>query len=372
MAKRDYYEVLGVPRSATQDEIKKAYRAAALKYHPDVAENKEEAETIMKEMNEAYAVLSDEQKRRQYDQFGHDAFDPNQGFGGFDFDLGGVGDIFDMLFGGGGGRRRRTGPQRGNDLEVQVDIEFEDAAFGVEKDIKLPRIEECGTCKGSGAEPGTSPTSCATCGGKGQVRAVQNTPFGRFETVKACGRCGGTGHIIEKPCKTCNGAGKVRKTRNINIKIPAGVDVGSRLRMQGEGEAGQRGGPPGDLYVHISIRSHKIFERNGVDIYCEVPISFAEAALGGEVDVPTLDGKSQIKVPEGTQTGGRFVLKGKGIPHLRGHKRGDQIVIVKVLTPTRINEKQKELLRKFAEEEEKRSGSARKGIFEKVKDAFSG
>ncbi|MGI6514312.1 MAG: molecular chaperone DnaJ [Syntrophomonadaceae bacterium] len=370
MAKRDYYEILGVSRNASPEEIKKAYRNAALKYHPDVAKDKEEAAVKMKELNEAYAVLSDEQKRRQYDQFGHAAFDPNQGFGGgFDFDLGGMGDIFDIFFGG-GGRRRRTGPQRGADREMQVVIDFEDAAFGVEKEIQFPRLEDCDVCEGSGAEPGTSPKTCPTCNGRGQVRNVQSTPLGRFETLRTCNRCGGSGRIIEKPCRTCHGQGKVRRNRRVTLRVPAGVDTGSKLRMPGEGEPGINGGPPGDLYVYVQVKPHKVFQRRGFDIYCEIPITFIQAALGDEVEVPVLDGSGSIKVPEGTQTGASFTLKGKGIPHIRGNRRGDQIVFVKVVTPTRLTEKQKELLRKFEQEEEKKH--ERKGIFNKVKDAFTG
>ena len=371
MAKKDYYEVLGVPRNATQEEIKKAYRALALKYHPDVAEDKEAAEAKMKEINEAYAVLSDEEKRRQYDQFGHAAFEPGQGFGGFDFDFGGLGDIFDMFFGG-GARRRSTGPQRGADREIELEISFEDAAFGVEKEIQIPRVEECDACHGSGAEPGTSPKTCPTCNGRGQVRSVQTTAFGRFETIKTCPRCGGSGKMIEKPCKTCNGLGKIRRMRKVSLRIPAGVDTGSKLRMQGEGEPGVRGGPPGDLYVYIVVKPHKIFERRGVDVFCEIAVPITKMALGGEVEVPTLEGKTTLYIPEGTQTGASFTLKGKGIPHLRGHRRGDQIIYVKAVTPTKLTEKQKELLRKFEEEEEKKADHSRKNIFNKVKDAFSG
>jgi len=371
VAKRDYYEVLGVSRNASPEEIKKAYRNAALKYHPDVAKDKEEAAVKMKELNEAYAVLSDEQKRGQYDQFGHAAFDPNQGFGGagFDFDIGGVSDIFDLFFGG-GGRRRRTGPQRGADREMQVAIDFEDAAFGAEKEIQFPRLEDCDVCEGSGAEPGSSAKTCPTCNGKGQVRNIQSTPLGRFESVRTCNRCGGSGRIIERPCKACHGQGKVRRNRRVTLRIPAGVDTGSKLRMQGEGEPGINGGPPGDLYVYIDVKPHKVFERRGFDIYCEVPISFVQAAMGDEVEVPVLDGSGSIKVPEGTQTGTSFTLKGKGIPHIRGHRRGDQIVYVKVVTPTKLTDKQRDLLRKFNDEEEKKHD--RKGIFNKVKDAFTG
>ncbi|MGE5371644.1 MAG: molecular chaperone DnaJ [Solirubrobacterales bacterium] len=371
MAKRDYYEVLGVSKGAAADEIKKAYRASALKYHPDVAEDKEQAEVQMKEINEAYAVLSDEQKRAQYDRFGHAAFDPAQGGQGFDFDLGGMGDIFDMFFGG-GGRRRRTGPQRGADREIQIEIEFEDAAFGADREIQLPRIEECEVCDGTGAEPGCEPKTCTTCNGQGQVRMVQNTAFGRFETVKTCNRCGGSGRTIEKPCKSCTGSGRVRKTRKISLKVPAGVDNGAKLRMTGEGELGVRGGPPGDLYVYLIVKPHKKFQRRGNDVLCEVPISFIEAALGADIEVQTLDGTAKVHIPEGTQTGSSFTVKGKGIPHLRGHRRGDQIVFVRVMTPSKLNEKQKDLLKRFHEEEEKRAESKGKNLFDKVREAFSG
>lgn len=372
MAKRDYYEVLGVARNASPDEIKKAYRAQALKNHPDVAEDKEAAEQVMKEINEAYAVLSDEQKRAQYDQFGHAAFDPNQGFGqGFDFDIGGVSDIFDMFFGG-GGRRKRTGPQRGADREIQVEIEFEDAAFGAEKELQLQRVEDCDECDGTGAEPGSTAKTCTACQGTGQMRTVQSTAFGRFESVKTCSRCGGTGKTIEKPCKSCHGQGRVKKSRKVSLRIPAGVDTGSKLRMTGEGEPGVRGGPPGDLYVYIAVRPHKTFQRRGADVYCEVPISFVEAALGAEIEVPTLEGTAKVTIPEGTQTGASFTVKNKGIPHIRGHKRGDEIVFVKIVTPTKMNDKQKDLLKKFAEEEKQNDSSGKKKIFDKVKDAFSG
>ena len=253
---------------------------------------------------------------------------------------------------------------------MQVVIDFEDAAFGVEKEIQFPRLEDCDVCEGSGAEPGTSPKTCPTCNGRGQVRNVQSTPLGRFETLRTCNRCGGSGRIIEKPCRTCHGQGKVRRNRRVTLRVPAGVDTGSKLRMPGEGEPGINGGPPGDLYVYVQVKPHKVFQRRGFDIYCEIPITFIQAALGDEVEVPVLDGSGSIKVPEGTQTGASFTLKGKGIPHIRGNRRGDQIVFVKVVTPTRLTEKQKELLRKFEQEEEKKH--ERKGIFNKVKDAFTG
>lgn len=375
-SKRDYYDVLGVSRDASQEEIKKAYRKLALKYHPDVNPDKKEADAKFKEINEAYEVLSDPEKRATYDRFGHSAFDPSQGpggFGGAGFDFGGFEDIFDMFFGT-GTRGRRTGPVRGADREMEIEISLEDAVFGVEKEIQIPRMENCDTCKGSGAQPGTEIKTCTVCGGTGQVRNVQATPFGRFETVRTCHRCNGQGKVIEKPCKKCNGSGKVRKVRKVNLRIPAGVDTGSRLRMQGEGEPGLNGGPAGDLYVHVVVRAHELYERRGNDLICEIPISFVDAALGAEITVPTLDGEHKLNIPEGTQTGTVFKIKGKGVPSLRTHRRGDQIVVVKVKVPTGLSEKQKDLLREFAQEEERQKDLPRKekGFFDKFKDAFGG
>lgn len=379
--KRDYYDVLGVSREASQDEIKKAYRKMSLKYHPDVHPDKEEAEARFKEINEAYEVLSDSQKRATYDRFGHSAFDPSQGpggfgGGGFDFGMGGFEDIFDMFFGG-GDRGRSRGPTRGADREMELSIDLEDAVFGAEKEIQIPRMEECDTCEGSGAQPGTEVKRCSTCGGTGQVRSVQSTPFGRFETVRTCGKCSGQGTAIEKPCKQCNGSGQVRRVRKVSLKIPAGVDTGSRLRMQGEGGPGQLGGPPGDLYIYIRVNPHPIFKRQGYELTCEVPISFVDAALGAEITVPTLDGEHKITIPEGTQTGTVFKVRGKGVPHLRSRRRGDQNVVVKVAVPTRLSARQKQLLREFAREESEEQNDndnpkKDKGFFDKFKDALGG
>lgn len=373
MSKRDYYEVLGVSKDASEADIKKAYRKLARKYHPDVNPGDKEAEGKFKEAAEAYDVLSDSQKKARYDQFGHAGTDPQGGFGaggfgGGDFG-GGFGDIFDMFFGGGG---RRQGPQKGDDLRYDLDISFEEAAFGLEKDIKIPRWENCDQCKGTGATPGTDAKTCPTCHGSGQVQFTQNTPFGRFVQSKTCQQCHGEGKIIEKPCKQCQGRGKVRKNKKIHVKIPAGVDTGSRLRISGEGEPGAKGGPPGDLYVFIQVRKHKFFQREGNEVICEMPLSFVQAALGDEIEVPTLDGKVKLKIPEGTQTGTHFRLKGKGIPSLRGYGRGDQHVIVSILTPTKLSEKQKELLKEFAELSGETPQSGGKGFFERMKDAFTG
>lgn len=376
MAKRDYYEVLGVSKQASADELKKAFRKMARQYHPDANPDKKDTEEKFKEIAEAYEVLSDPEKRANYDRFGH-AANNGQGFGGFEGgfgggfgDLGGLGDIFDMFFGGGG--RNRRGPEKGSDLRLDMEISFEEAAFGLEKDIKVPRNEECGTCGGTGAAPGTKAQACSACNGSGQIQYAQNTPFGRVVQSRTCDRCRGAGKIIEKPCPTCHGAGQVRKTRSIHVKIPAGVDSGTRLRVSGEGESGLRGGPRGDLYVYIYVKAHKFFRREGNDVIVEIPVSFSQAALGDEIEVDTLDGKARVKVPEGTQSGSVFRLRGRGIPDLHGHGRGDQHVRVKVVTPTRLTEKQKELMLEFARLGNENPAPGEKGFFEKVKGAFMG
>jgi len=376
-AKRDYYEVLGITRNASQEEIKKAYRKLARKYHPDVNRDDEKAAEKFKEVNEAYEVLSDPQKREAYDRFGHAAFDPQNGgaggfggFGGFDFeDIGGAfGDIFDMFFGTSTGRRARRGPQRGADREMRLDIDFEDAVFGIEKEIEMYRAEKCDRCKGNGAEPGTPIKTCPNCHGSGQVRTVQTTPFGRFETVRTCSRCRGEGKIIEKPCTACRGTGQVRRNRKVTIRIPAGIDSGSRLRIQGEGEPGKYGGPPGDLYITIIVRPHPTFKRDGYDLITTIEIDFVQAALGSEVEIPLLGGDSHtLKIAEGTQPGDVVVVKGKGIPHLHSHRYGDLKVNIKVKIPKHLTKRQKELLAQFYDGEEKQN---KKGFFEKFRDAM--
>ncbi|AHD06352.1 molecular chaperone DnaJ [Paenibacillus larvae] len=372
MSKKDYYEVLGVSKNASQEEIKKAYRKLARQYHPDV--NKAaDAEEKFKEAKEAYDVLSDNQKRATYDQFGH--VDPNQGMGGFGggADFGGFGDIFDMFFGGGGSSRRNpNGPQRGSDLQYTMTIEFKEAVFGKETDIQIPRTESCDTCHGTGAKPGTHPETCSVCHGSGQQEVVQNTPFGRIVNRRACSGCNGQGQIIKDKCPTCSGTGKVRKKRKIHIKIPAGVDDGAQLRVSGEGEGGLRGGPPGDLYVVIRVNPHDFFEREGDDIYCEVPLTFTQAALGDEIEIPTLTEKVKLKIPAGTQTDTYFRLKGKGVPRLRGYGQGDQHVKVVVVTPTNLKEEQKELLREFGKLNGEHTHEQQKTIFERMKKAFLG
>ena len=382
MSKRDYYEVLGVSKTATQDELKKAYRKLARKYHPDLNKDNEEAAEKFKECNEAYSVLSDDQKRAQYDQFGHAAFENGGmgggggfggagGFGGF----GGSGmeDIFDMFFGGQGGRggnRAKSGPQRGADLRFDLEISFEEAAFGLEKEINLYRDETCDHCHGEGAEPGSKVESCPECNGTGYVRFTQNTMFGQMVNERPCSRCKGEGKIISEPCKECRGKGTVKRNKKLKVKIPAGVDNGSRLRVSGEGEAGAKGGPNGDLYVYLYVKPHKFFERDGTTVLCEVPINIVQATLGADIKVPTLDGQVTMKVPEGTQPGKILRLKGKGIPSLRGGGRGDQLVRIKVVVPTKLSDKQKDALRKFADISKDNINPEEKSFMDKVKDFF--
>jgi molecular chaperone DnaJ len=375
MAKQDYYELLGISRSASADEIKKAYRKLARQCHPDANPDDPNAEARFKEISEAYVVLSDQEKRANYDRFGHAGAD-GQGFGGFEGfgDFGGLGDIFDMFFGGGG--RRRSGPERGSDLRAELELTLKEAAFGLERELKVPRTEDCGTCGGSGAAAGSKPAVCSACNGAGQVQYAQNTPFGRIVQSHPCDRCRGTGKMIEKPCPTCRGTGQMRKTRSIKVKVPPGVDNGSRLRVSGEGEAGTRGGPRGDLYVYVHVKPHKVFKREGDDLICEMPISFAQAALGDELDVPTLEGGAKLKIPEGTQSGTIFRMKGKGVPNVSGYGRGDQHVLVKLVTPTKLSEKQKTMLKEFdrmvSDHQQNLNPQGDKSIFEKVKDAFMG
>lgn len=370
--KRDFYEVLGIPNNASADEIKKAYRQLARKYHPDVNRDDPNTAEKFKEISDAYEVLSDPQKRAAYDRFGHSAFDPtrNGGFGFDDFGGAGFGDLFDLIFGASGGTRgrRRSGPQRGADREVRMQINFEDAVFGMEKDIEITRVEKCTTCNGNGAQPGSEIKTCTTCGGSGQVRNVQNTPFGRFETARTCSRCNGEGRVIEKPCKDCRGTGQVRKAHKINVRIPAGVDHGARLRVQGEGEQGIQGGPPGDLYITIMIKPHDRFERDGYTLITQLEIDFVQAALGDKVEMDLLGGAKHIlDIPEGTQPGDVITVKGKGIPYLQSHKFGDLKVLIKVTIPKKMNKRQKELLSSFYEDDDKQN---RKGLFDKFKDAM--
>ncbi len=376
-SKKDYYEVLEVGRQASDAEIKKAYRKLAKQYHPDVNPGDKNAETKFKEINEAYEVLSDPQKKARYDQFGHAGVDPNSfggagaGFG--DFDFGGIGDIFESFFGGGGfGRssRSRSGPQKGADLKYSVEISFDEAAFGVEKEITISRNENCSSCGGSGAKQGTSPATCKHCNGTGQVQYKQSTPFGQFINVKTCDVCRGEGKIIVDPCPKCSGRGKVRKTIKKKLDIPAGIDDGQTISIRGEGDPGSKGGPAGDLFVTVAVKPHALFRRQGNDVVCEIPITFVQAALGAELEVPTLDGKVKYSMPEGTQTGTIFRLKNKGIPYLRGNGRGDQYVKVEIDVPKKLNDKQKELLKEFADISGDEVYEQRKGFFDKMKDAL--
>lgn len=374
MAKRDYYEVLGVDRGADKKEIKRAYRRLAKKYHPDVSDDPAAAEKF-KEISEAYAVLSDDEKRRRYDQFGHagmDGFSQEDIFSNINFEdifsgLGfDVGNIFDMF---GFGRGRRRGPQRGADLEYTLEISLEDAYSGLETDIRVPHTKKCPVCKGTRAEPGTGTRTCSTCGGSGQVRQVRNTILGQMMNISTCPDCQGEGTVVEKPCSNCNGRGIVKKTSTIHVKIPPGVETGSRLRIPGEGEMGLRGGQPGDLYVVIKVKPHRIFERDGANLYTEKPISFVQAALGDTVKVPTLDRPVKLRIPAGTQSGTTFRVKGHGMPHLKRNGYGNLYVKVKVVTPRKLSSRQKELLKEFASI----SGDEihdDKGFFDKVKDAI--
>jgi molecular chaperone DnaJ len=363
--KRDYYELLGIVRSAGEDEVKKAYRKLALQYHPDRNPGDKQAEERFKEVSEAYQVLSDPQKRAQYDKFGHAAFGDNGP--GFDFNSGFediFGDIFGEFFGGAGARRRSE--SRGEDLRYNLTLSFEEAVSGVEKKIKIPRHGPCDTCRGTGAKAGTSPQTCPSCRGRGQVSFQQ----GFFSVSRSCSQCHGQGTFISDPCTICGGAGRVRKMHTLSVKIPAGVDNGSRLKLRGEGETAPARGIPGDLYVVIQVEPHPIFTRENLDILCDVPISFVQAALGAEIDVPTLDGKIKMKIPSGTQSGKVFRIKGKGVKDVHGYEQGDQHVLVLVETPTHLTSRQKELLKEFAALGGEDINPLSKGFFDKVKQLF--
>jgi molecular chaperone DnaJ len=373
--KRDYYEVLGVSKSASQDEIKRAYRKLAKKYHPDMNPGDAEAERMFKEANEAYEVLSDEQKKARYDQFGFAGVDPNYGAGagGAGFDGFDMGDIFSTIFGGGGGfggfggqRRNPNAPQQGNSLRADLVIDFMEAINGCEKQVEVKRLENCPECKGSGCADGTHPSTCPDCHGSGVVSVQQRTAFGVMNTQSACPRCRGTGQIIDNPCKSCRGKGLVYKRKKITVKVPAGIDDGQRISIRGAGDTGKNGGPSGDLVVFISVRAHESFERDGADIYYRHTVSFAQAALGDELEIPTVSGKVKYKLPAGTQPGTQFRLRGQGAPRLRGGDRGDQWVTVQVQVPTNLNAAQKEALQAFDDALNNRPAKGskkKKGIF---------
>ena len=372
--KRDYYEVLGVTKGASDDEIKKAYKKMARKYHPDLNPDNKEAEEKFKEVNEAYEVLSDPNKKARYDQYGHAGVDPNFGAGaGFDgnFDFGDLGDIFGSFFGGGfggGGRRSNpNAPQRGESIRLSLTISFEEAVFGCEKEVSVDRMEQCGTCGGNGCAAGTTPEICPDCHGTGQVQVRRQTPMGVFATSSPCGRCGGKGKIIHQPCSDCRGSGSVRKRKTIKASIPAGIDNGQTISIRGQGHAGKNGGPAGDLLITITVRPHELFRREGTSVLCEAPITFAQAVLGAELEIPTIDGKVKYDLPEGTQSGTTFRLKGKGIPSINGRGRGDQYVTVYIETPRNLNKEQKEALKKFAEAVGDNNYEERKKFFKKFK-----
>ena len=357
--KRDYYEVLGVKKGASEDELKKAYRKLAKENHPDLHPGDKECEARFKEINEAYEVLSDPDKRAKYDQFGHAAFDPSQGFGGgggfggFE-GFGGFGDIFSDIFGGGfgfggGGGRNPNAPRKGDNLRATVNIKFEEAAFGVKKDVFVSKIEQCHDCKGTGCAEGTTAEVCPDCKGTGTVMSTKRTPFGMVQSSEQCPKCRGRGKIIHSPCKTCRGMGSVRRQHKVSVSIPAGIDDGQTISLKGQGNAGLNGGPAGDLLITVLVQPHARFERDGASILLDQEISFSQAALGAEVEVPTLDGKVKLNIPEGTQTGTTFRLKGKGVPFLRNGGRGDQFVTVNVAVPRSMTSTQKNALRRYAE-----------------------
>ena len=376
MSKRDYYEVLGVSKDIEGKELKKAYRKKAMKYHPDRNPGDTSAEEKFKELSEAYEVLSDDNKRAAYDRYGHAGVDGSQGGGGFGgghgsgADFGDIfGDVFGDIFGGGGGGRGRQGPQRGADLRYNMELTLEEAVRGVEKKIRIPTLVACKPCTGSGAKPGTKPSTCPTCNGHGQVRMQQ----GFFAVQQTCPRCQGRGQVIETPCNSCSGRGVNEENKTLSVKIPAGVDTGDRIRLTGEGEAAPGGGETGDLYVQVSVKKHAIFERDGKHLYCEVPINFADAALGGELEVPTLGGRVKLSIPEGTQTSKMFRLRGKGITPVRGGGVGDLLCKVVIETPVGLSAEQKQLLSQFRESTTGKKHSPKSsGWFDSVKSFFDG
>ncbi len=378
--KRDYYEVLGVSKTATDDELKKAYRKLAKQYHPDLHPGDKEAEAKFKEINEAYEILSDADKRAKYDQYGFAAFDPNSGFGGFDGGFGGfddLGDILGSIFGGGfggfgggfggGGQRRNNGPRKGENVRVNLTLDFEEAVFGCKKEIPVNMVETCPDCKGTGCAEGTHPETCPDCGGRGTVVRTQRTAMGMMQSTSQCPRCNGRGQVIHTPCPTCKGNGRIRKKKTVSVTIPAGIDNGQTVSLRGLGNEGVNGGAPGDLLVTVTVRAHALFERDGSSILLDLPISYAQAVLGAEVTVPTLTGKVKLTIPEGTDTGTTFRLKGKGVPFLRGNGSGDQFVTVNIETPKKLNDTQKEALRKFAEAMDEPVAAEKKRGFGKKK-----
>jgi molecular chaperone DnaJ len=368
----DYYHVLGVARDADEGTIKRAYRQLARKYHPDVAQDKSAAESHFKEINEAYEVLSDAQKRANYDRFGHAGVNGGAGEAGFGpFGGEGFGDIFDMFFGaarGGGAQQRRNGPSRGSDLRYDVEITLEDAYAGTTRDVTFRHLASCTACRGNGAEPGTLIVPCDRCSGSGIQRQVRQTPLGQFVTQTTCSKCSGDGQIVQTPCAVCRGRGRVEQEKTLQVRIPAGVDDGSRIKITGSGEAGIRGGPDGDLYVYLSVAPHRVFRRDGLDVLIDVPISFPQAALGGDLSVRALDGDLVLTLTPGTQSGSQYRVRGRGMPSVRGGAKGDQLVTVHVVVPTKLSKRERELLEEYAE-----TGGdhiEEKSFFDRVKDAF--
>lgn len=371
--KRDYYEVLGLSKGASDSEIKSAYRKLAKKYHPDMNPGDKEAEEHFKEVNEAYAVLSDSDKKAKYDQYGYAAFDPSSGmgggFGGFDFgDMGGFGDIFSSFFGG--GQTRRNGPVEGDDVGVRVSLTFEEAVFGAKKEVAYSVTQKCSECSGTGAAKGTSPKTCPDCNGTGQTRVNQRTPFGMMQSTRQCDRCRGTGKIIETPCKKCRGNGYERVQKKLEVSIPAGIDNGQRIVLRGKGCDGRNGGRAGDLVITVSVRNHQLFERDGYDVYCDVPITFAEAALGADIDIPTLEGTEKYTIPEGTQTGTTFTLRQRGVKNVNSSARGNLYITVTVEVPKNLNSEQRDMLRKFADSCGEKNNEKRAKFFKNFKKLF--
>lgn len=374
--RKDLYEALGLQKGASDEEIKKAYRKLAKKYHPDLNPGDKTAEEKMKEVNAAYEILSDPEKKARYDQFGHAGVDPSYGGGGGqysgfeDFDLG---SIFDSFFGGGmgGGQTRRSGPRKGESIRASVTLTFEEAAFGCQKQITVNRVETCPDCGGSGAKAGTSAETCPDCHGTGQIKTTQRTILGMMSTSSPCSRCRGTGKIIKDPCPSCQGAGSLRKQRMITVQIPAGIDHGQTISVRGEGNAGQNGGPAGDIFVTVNVTPHEIFKRRGQDVMVELPVTFVQAALGAELEAPSIDGKISYNMPEGTQPDTVFRIRGKGIPNLNGRGRGDQFIKVKIEIPRNLTREQKDILRQFEETAGDAQFGEKKGFFEKMKDLFN-
>ena len=380
--KRDYYEVLGVSKDASSDDLKKAYRKLAKQYHPDMNPGDKTAETKFKEVNEAYEVLNDPAKRQRYDQFGHAGVDPSYGGGGAGYGGGGfggfdVGDIFESFFGGGfsgfgGSSRTRNpnGPIRGNDINVTLGLSFMEAAKGCKQQIQVQRLEKCDVCGGSGAKSGTTAETCTECGGTGQVKVSQRTPIGVIQTTRTCSKCSGKGKVIKEPCPDCRGMGRVRHTRTLEVSVPAGIDDGQTFVLRGQGDQGVNGGPSGDVNIMVTLRPDTLFERDGFDVWCDIPITFSQAVLGDEITVPTIDGKVKYTVPEGTQSGTVFRLRNKGIQYVNGRGRGDQYVKVNIEVPRNLTGKQKEALRKFEELSTKKNYEKRRSFFDKLKDAM--